>query len=1271
MAQTRTYPVLFGLIFFLLILQDPLLAAILELRQEGTSATESAILVGDEIEIELWLDSENEELSGAAIFLSFDDEVFSLVDEDRSPVQGFQPFARGEFLRSGEEFRNVALDPSDPAASQAGEQLDFSIIRAEGDQGRGAAAVFRLRAIAPAARSLIRIDESGIRETRFFTPDGDNRPFRFITPLSVTVRGIGISGLPSELVLARGQVDSTTFHLNDVIFDPLYSPVDIDWTVSRSATLALNMNSQTNRLVIAAPELTSSWERLTLTATNPDGQTASFVVDVYVNAGPELPEQLDEVVIQEDGSYDVRLDDMVIDPDTPADKLSWTGSVEGALTLRIEGPPYVAHVEPAANWSGTGSVTLVVTDEFGFLDSAVLQITVAAVNDAPEFSGAPNLQIVRGRLDSSLVLRDLILDEEDDTEALVLSWSGDENVSLQQRSGRLVVSTLMDWQGTETIQLQVEDSQGLVATAPLTVTVVSSLAPALTNPPEQLGLSAGEVTILELESLAIDPDDQSGDLQWRVSGQVQLQVQLSTSGAARIEAPDGFTGTETLLFSVIDPTGESASFELFVFESAPNGEPFLSPIPSLEVPRGGVNASIDLDDFVFDRDSEPAEMVWFAPTVDGVDVRIDPVTHVLSIAVSDSAAISSLALELRVLDPDGHEVAQIWTLRILGADGEEPMLPEVTPDPVLLLSPLPSLTIRAGEFDQSIVLDDYIDGVDPASMTWEIGGNVHTQVILDSGSRKLTILADGDWSGQEILIVVGTDLLGNIVEGLIGIQILPVEVELIFRELTEISAFAGDTSIQLEATTLISGGDIGSLDSFQWEASGSQSISVEYEPENDMLTLTTDSFPEGNEIITLVARDGQREFSGRLLISAHPTDGSYGEESDRFRLVVVPNAVQPDYLDLFVISDVQATRPPRLRAHDATWLELPVTGSAPGIWQGDYVLRPGMEGELRLLALTLDSQSAAHKATSSISIGTAVPTSAKMVSAAGANVRFEPRAFSREAVVALIPGEIEAPGPELISRSRSIFIHSPQTLEGSARITFGLPSSSELGRAGLYRWNGAESRWSFLHSDVSADDISAPIDRLGRYALLLDPDPPRFEGLETPDGELHFLWRDEGSGLGQAEVSVDGVRLPDSGYFWKADLLVVRTATWLPGKRLVQAHVADRAGNVTVVERLVSVAGVVTPEAFTLQQNYPNPFNPSTLIPFSVPADVLTPIRLSIFNTAGQQIRLLVSPPLPAGLHELTWDGLDASGRQVSSGMYLYQIEAAGMTRVRRMTLQR
>ncbi|MEE3258488.1 MAG: hypothetical protein VX293_04705, partial [Candidatus Latescibacterota bacterium] len=58
------------LIFVVFSLPATLLAARLELRQAGTGATATSILVGQEIEVEVWIDSESEPISGAAIFLS-------------------------------------------------------------------------------------------------------------------------------------------------------------------------------------------------------------------------------------------------------------------------------------------------------------------------------------------------------------------------------------------------------------------------------------------------------------------------------------------------------------------------------------------------------------------------------------------------------------------------------------------------------------------------------------------------------------------------------------------------------------------------------------------------------------------------------------------------------------------------------------------------------------------------------------------------------------------------------------------------------------------------------------------------------------------------------------------------------------------------------------------------------------------------------------------------------------------------------------------------
>jgi len=94
-----------------------------------------------------------------------------------------------------------------------------------------------------------------------------------------------------------------------------------------------------------------------------------------------------------------------------------------------------------------------------------------------------------------------------------------------------------------------------------------------------------------------------------------------------------------------------------------------------------------------------------------------------------------------------------------------------------------------------------------------------------------------------------------------------------------------------------------------------------------------------------------------------------------------------------------------------------------------------------------------------------------------------------------------------------------------------------------------------------------------------------------------------------------------------------------------------------------------TPESFDLQQNYPNPFNPSTTIRFSLAAR--STVNLAVYNNLGQIIRVLADQSLPAGQHEVVWDGLDSAGRAVSSGLYFYRIESEQFRQTRRMLLIR
>ncbi len=101
------------------------------------------------------------------------------------------------------------------------------------------------------------------------------------------------------------------------------------------------------------------------------------------------------------------------------------------------------------------------------------------------------------------------------------------------------------------------------------------------------------------------------------------------------------------------------------------------------------------------------------------------------------------------------------------------------------------------------------------------------------------------------------------------------------------------------------------------------------------------------------------------------------------------------------------------------------------------------------------------------------------------------------------------------------------------------------------------------------------------------------------------------------------------------------------------------------------------PEKFELQQNYPNPFNPTTTIELALPQD--SEVQLVIYDISGRKVRTLVQAALPAGFHEIVWNGRNDAGQPVSSGVYLYRAAAVAhspvqgnrFTQVRKMMLMR
>ncbi|MCK4694493.1 MAG: T9SS type A sorting domain-containing protein [Candidatus Cloacimonetes bacterium] len=83
--------------------------------------------------------------------------------------------------------------------------------------------------------------------------------------------------------------------------------------------------------------------------------------------------------------------------------------------------------------------------------------------------------------------------------------------------------------------------------------------------------------------------------------------------------------------------------------------------------------------------------------------------------------------------------------------------------------------------------------------------------------------------------------------------------------------------------------------------------------------------------------------------------------------------------------------------------------------------------------------------------------------------------------------------------------------------------------------------------------------------------------------------------------------------------------------------------------------------------NYPNPFNAHTTISYSIPSD--GNVELIIYNIKGQKVKTLINGIQPSGVYNVTWNGKDEIGKDVTSGIYFYKLRTQQNELTRKMLL--
>jgi len=180
---------------------------------------------------------------------------------------------------------------------------------------------------------------------------------------------------------------------------------------------------------------------------------------------------------------------------------------------------------------------------------------------------------------------------------------------------------------------------------------------------------------------------------------------------------------------------------------------------------------------------------------------------------------------------------------------------------------------------------------------------------------------------------------------------------------------------------------------------------------------------------------------------------------------------------------------------------------------------------------------------------------------------------------------------------------------------------------------------------------------------------------------------DNGVGVDSVQVSTDG------GRTWnRAANTGVNYSTWsyawsgfVNGNYTLKSRAADKLGHIEIPGSGIVVTDVSErvkagiPDNFMLAQNYPNPFrsaatsrfagNPETTIEYALPKR--SAVTLRVFNIIGVEIRRLVHKTMEPGYDKAAWDGKDATGRAVPTGVYFYKLQAGEFVAIKKSLLIR
>jgi len=233
-----------------------------------------------------------------------------------------------------------------------------------------------------------------------------------------------------------------------------------------------------------------------------------------------------------------------------------------------------------------------------------------------------------------------------------------------------------------------------------------------------------------------------------------------------------------------------------------------------------------------------------------------------------------------------------------------------------------------------------------------------------------------------------------------------------------------------------------------------------------------------------------------------------------------------------------------------------------------------------------------------------------------------------------------------------VYADARSALQGQTAPYFHPTGSPEgMFTLGLITYGGCPS--------INTFDYIQPNNGSGSYAahLFTDGGP---EGIDlVPAASIWHEWTEE--------VDLGEYRRVDMtfpfGFLYIADYYP-DSDQGISGRSMLVAEILNAFGQSSAIG---PATGAEVPSKLVVSQNYPNPFNPSTTIKFSLPAK--GQVSVKVYNVKGALVTTLVDGVMDKGPQTVIWNGKDANGTPVSTGVYLYKVQTQGTEVVKKMAL--